>query len=304
MGAWGAGLFANDLSSDVKATFKEIVRLPLSEAQLVEAMLEEFSSGRDDRDEEYTDFWLSLADLFHAYAIESPDVFDRANGIIASGVDLETKRALEMSESDLRKRGKILDGLPSKWATETERPKPRRVMKAPEPLRFKAGDCVVFPTDHGNGAPTFMSAADLALNFSADGWGAFVVLATALRHGYWACYLIGVLYLETRDKPTLDQCRSAVFSGIDVGVPGFPNDAAIKTVTISKAEARKMDLESIGVLDLDQSALRVEFADRYSLVDDPYWSLAGLLRPYGDGSSLLPERPKKMKKLPLTRFLM
>ncbi len=38
-------------------------------------------------------------------------------------------------------------------------------------------------------------------------------------------------------------------------------------------------------------------------VDDPYWSISGLLRPYGDGRSLIPERPVKMKKLPLSRFL-
>ncbi len=38
-------------------------------------------------------------------------------------------------------------------------------------------------------------------------------------------------------------------------------------------------------------------------VDDPYWSLSGLLRPYGDGRSLIPERPVKMKQLPISRFL-
>ena len=38
------------------------------------------------------------------------------------------------------------------------------------------------------------------------------------------------------------------------------------------------------------------------MVDDSYWSISGLLRPYGDGRSLNPERPVKMKKLPLSRF--
>lgn len=303
MGTWGVGLFANDLSSDVKGTFKDMVRLPFSEAELVEAMLEVFPSGRDADDEEYTDFWLSLADLFHAYGIKSPDVSERAGAIVESGADLEMKRALNMSEADLHERGKLLNELLEKWRIPAAKPKQRRIMQAPESFLFEECDCVVFPTQKGNGAPAFMTAAEITREFTPDSWGAFVVLATARRYGYWACYLVGRLYLKTQDKPTLDLCRKTVFSGLSVGVPGFTNDAAVKTVTISKAEAKKMKLEAIGRLDLDQEALGAEFADRYALVDNPYWSISGLLRPYGDGRSLIPERPVKMKRLPLSRFL-
>lgn len=303
MGAWGAGLFANDLSSDLKDSFREIVRLPFSETELVEAMLDAFPSGRDADDEDYTDFWLSLADLLHGYAIESPEVFERARGIVESGADLDMKRTLDMEEADLRKRAKVLEALPEKWRTAVAKPKQRRIMKAPETFLFEPGDCVVFPTEKGNGAPAYMPAAEIARSFAPDGWGAFVVLATALRHGYWACYLVGRLYLEVPEKPTLEVCRKTVLSGIDVHVPGFPPDAAVKTVTISKSEAKKMQLESVGRFDLDHEVLRGEFTDRYDSVDDPSWSIAGLMQPYGSKLSLDRERPRKMKKLPLDRFV-
>jgi hypothetical protein len=303
VGAWGVGLFANDLSRDVKDAFKELVRLPFSEAELIEAMLDAFPAGRDANDEEYTDFWLALADLFHGYAIVSSEVSDRARAIVESGADLKMKRALEMSEADLRKREKLLNELLDKWRSPAAKPRQRRIMQRPEPFLFEAGDCVVFPTHDGNAAPAFMTAAAIAAQFAPDGWGAFVVLATARRYGYWACYLVGRLHLSTPDKPTLDDCRTARFSGLRVGVPGLPRDVAVKTVTITKAEANKMKLEPIGRLDLDQAALGAKFADRYALVADPYWSIAGLLRPYGDGRSLMSERPVEMKQLALSRFL-
>ena len=238
MGAWGVGLFANDLSRDVKDAFKDLVRLPFSEVELIEAMLQAFPSGRDANDEEYTDFWLALADLFHAYGIASSEVTERARAIVESGADLKMKRALDMSESDLRKREKLLNELLGKWCIPAVKPKQRRIMKRPEPFLFEGSDCVVFPTQGGNGAPAFMNAADIAMQFAPDGWGAFVVLATARRYGYWACYLVGRLHLRTRNKPTLDVCRSTCFSGLSVGIPGFPNDVAVKTVTISKGPTR------------------------------------------------------------------
>ena len=303
LGAWGVGLFENDLSRDAKEAFTYLVRVPFSEAELVEALLRAFPAGRDAKEEEYTDFWLTLADLFHAYNLVSPEVSERARTIVESGADLVMKRALDMSEADLAKRKKVLQQLLEKWRIPATKPKQRRIMKNPEPFLFKECDCVAFPTQGGNGAPTLMSATEIAKQFVPDGWGAFVVLTTSRRYRYWACYLVGRLHLRTQNKPTLDDCRKTVFSGISVGVPGFPKDAAVKTVTISKTEAKKMNLETIGQLDLDQEALGAEFAERYALAADPYWSISGLLRPYGEGRSLISERPVKMNKLPLSRFL-
>ena len=111
MGAWGVGLYSSDLTNDLKGTFREIVRVPLSEDELVEALLDAYPSGRAPEDEDYTDFWLALADLFHAYGIENADVLHKAQEIIATDADLDVKRALDMSASDLRKRQRILEDL-------------------------------------------------------------------------------------------------------------------------------------------------------------------------------------------------
>jgi len=53
----------------------------------------------------------------------------------------------------------------------------------------------------------------------------------------------------------------------------------------------------------DRKAGAGEFADRYALLTDPYWSIPGLLRPYSGEKSLIQERPVKLGKPPLSRFL-
>lgn len=303
MGAWGTGLYANDTSSDVRDTFKEFVRLPFSEEELIEALLEKYPTGNDHEDEEFTDFWLTVADMFHAYGFQGPEVFERARAIVETGADLDMKRDLEMEESDLRKRAKVLEQLAEKWRTPNPKPRKRNVMKAPEDFLYEAGDCVVHPTELGNGAPAYMSSKEIDNLFRPDGWGAFVVLATARRYGYWACYLVAKLHLEAKTKPSLETCRDAVIGALDLKLRDIEPDALVKTVTISKAEAKKLRLEVAGRFDLNQDALKETFADRYELVDDPYWSIPGLLSLHHKGLAAEVEHPVPQPDLPMTRFL-
>jgi hypothetical protein len=84
-----------------------------------------------------------------------------------------------------------------------------------------------------------------------------------------------------------------------------PADPAVKVVTATTSEAGKLRLERVATWSLDEAALRAEFADRYALLDDPYWSLAGLLRPYDEGAFVL-RRSKSsvaLRKLSVARFL-
>ncbi len=303
MGAWGVGLYSSDLTNDLKGTFREIVRVPLSDSELVEALLDAYPAGRDPEDEDYTDFWLALADLFHAYGIENAGVLEKAQEIITTEADLDMKRALELSASDLRKRERVLADLAQKWSRPHPKPRARRLMKAPEPLLFGAGDCVVFPTHKGNAAPAFKTAKDIDVEFEPDGWGAFVVLATARRHGYFATYLAARLHLRAKSKPTLQDCAGSVISAFHMGLPYVPRDPMVKVTTTTRAEVKKLRLETVGQFELDDDALRQAFPERYETLDSPSWSLPGLLRPYGEGISVVLEHPVPMKKLPLRRFL-
>jgi hypothetical protein len=303
VGCWGVGLYDNDAASDLRAGFAELARLPLGPDQLLDTVLEAFPAARDPADEDHTGSRLALADLFHAYGLDHPEVFGRALEIVESGADLAALRALEMSEADLRKRARVLDRLARKWRAPNPKPRHRRVVEAPEPLLFEGGACLAYPTQKGNAADVHLPAVRLAESFRPDGWGAVVVLATARRHGYFACYLVARLFLRAAAKPRLEDCAKAVIAGIDPRLPFVPADPAVKVVSVSRAEARKLALEEIGRLALDQPALRAAFPDPYASPDRPSWSLAGLLRPYGEGRVILTERPVPLKKLPLSRFL-
>ena len=303
MGCWGVGLYDNDTARDLRAGLAELVRLPIGQDELLEKLLDAFPAGHDPEDEDYTGSWLALADLFHAFGLDHPEVFARAFEIVESGADLAVLRALDMSESDLRKRARALDRLAGKWRVPNPKPRARRVVEAPEPLLFESGACLAYPTRKGNAANVHLPAARLAETFEPDGRGAFVVLATSRRHGYFACYLVARLFLRAAGQPTLEDCTGAVIAGIDPRIPFVPADPAVKVVSVSRAEAGKLAVDDVGRCELDQPALRAAFPDPYLSLDQPSWSLAGLLRPYSEGTVIITERSVPLRKLPLSRFL-
>ncbi len=265
MGAWGVGLYSSDLTNDLKGTFRELVRVPMSDDELVEALLDAF--------------WLALADLFHTFGFENARVRKTANEIIATDADLDMKRALELSASDLRKRERVLADLAEKWSRPHPKPRARRLMKAPEPLLFEPGDCVVFPTHKGNAAPAFKTAKDIDAEFEPDGW------------------------VRAKNKPTLEDCAGSVISAFHMGLPYVPRDPMVKVTATTRAEVKKLRLEKMGRFELDDGALRQAFPERYETLDAPSWSLPGLLRPYGEGIAVVLEHPVPMKRLPVSRFL-
>ena len=109
MGAWGAGLYANDMAADLRSTISAVVRLPLSVARIVEILCESYpGAAESSEDEDHSTFWLVVADRLHRSGIESEDAFDRAKNIIDTGMDLSMSACLGLDESGLRKREKNL----------------------------------------------------------------------------------------------------------------------------------------------------------------------------------------------------
>src|ERR1043165_632162 len=102
MGTWGPGLYTNDLGLDLRSTVKVISRLPFEDEQLTEIAIATFKeAAKNPNDEEYTSFWLVLADQFHRRGIPAQAVFNIANDIITSGQDLRVNQQLGMSRADL-----------------------------------------------------------------------------------------------------------------------------------------------------------------------------------------------------------
>ena len=302
MGSWGVGLFSNDVASDVREAFKDIVRLPHEEPRLLELLLAEFPSGRAEDDEDYADFWLAIADLFHQYALADEQVFATARRIVEDGIDQRVNRDLDMSDADLRRRQKVIEDRLERWSKPHPKPRARRTLKKPEPLLFEVGDCIVYPTMGRNGFNAFLPAAALA-DFVPDGWGAFVVFATARRYGFYATYLVARLAVSQTDRPTMDDCTQSVIAGLDIRVPGIPHDPSVKVVTATRAQVTKIAAEKIGRLEWDIDRLRATLPEQFSDLTEPSWSLSGLLSPYSDGMTKYFERPVKMKKLRLSQFV-
>lgn len=264
MGAWGTSLYSDDTSCDVRDTFKDLVKLPVSEAELRERMIKRFEMGDNPYDEGEVDFWLALADQFYRYGLDDDKVFDTARKIITSGADLAVKRELEMSESDLAKRAKVLEALLETWSKPHPKPRKRKTIKGPEDYVFEVGDCFVYPTESHASIPTTRWNFDpktVDQTFRPDGWGAFVVFDRWRYDDYYARYMIAVLYFENSfaQKPTLGDCREALIDGYFMDHWDLHYEIIASTYLRSPKRAlRLLRAEPIGRFDVDYEALRGE----------------------------------------------
>ncbi|MFN8040921.1 MAG: hypothetical protein U0Q07_17025 [Acidimicrobiales bacterium] len=235
MGAWGAGLYANDAALDLKAAVSAVCRLPRSGDQLVDLLLEMHPEAADPDDEDRTTFWLVVADLLQKKGIESRARAE-ALVIIADGSDLAMLEALEMSPSDLRKRAKVLAGLGERLA-EPPVPKPRKTLAAPQPLLLAPGEVYAYPIDNRTSCCNpYMSAARRA-EFTPAGWGSCLVVGAGHALDVLAWYQLAPDTAPGRDRPTLD----AAAVRIDPATNGVG--------TLSRTHRDRIGLELLGTVD-------------------------------------------------------
>ena len=71
MGAWGAGLYANDDALDLRSSLAAVCRLPYDGDQLVELLSRLNPDSHDATCEGHSTFWLVIADQFHKRGIRS-----------------------------------------------------------------------------------------------------------------------------------------------------------------------------------------------------------------------------------------
>ena len=131
MGIWGPGLYSNDTARDLKSLLKTLLRLPLDVDALVEIVVSHSDMAHDLDHEDYSTFWLVLADQFHRQGINAPKVFSQAREIISTGRDDEMMAAVEMGAAARGKRVRLLEAL----ALQLEEPppkKPRKTLTRPQ----------------------------------------------------------------------------------------------------------------------------------------------------------------------------
>src|SRR6266851_3835266 len=146
MGSWSTGVFGNDLASDVRGEYRELLEHGTPDAEALQKVLRSFAHAVDDPDNG-TCFWTGLATAQMELGRLDPAVRDRTVAVIDAGGDLhmwdETGFANKRRAVLARLRGQLLG--PQK-ATVKIRP-PRRV-----PCPVQAGDVFLLTLQDGRKA--------------------------------------------------------------------------------------------------------------------------------------------------------
>lgn len=175
MGAWGAGIFANDLSADVRHEWREALLEGLSEDAATVRLLATYRSDLDDQDDGPL-FWLGLAAAQAETGRLQPEVRDRALAIIDAGDHLHR---WEQTTSLAKQRSKALHRLAAKLRAPQ---KPPVALRRPRPRvsPLELGDVVHVRGESGKSDGMFVVVDH------ADGWppgSTDAVLATLLWTG-------------------------------------------------------------------------------------------------------------------------
>ncbi len=245
MGAWGAGLYADDVARDLKGIIAAVARLPLGPDALLAMLTDRHRAmATDPEDEGHSVFWLVLGDRFTRLGIDCPVARDRAVAIIDGGRDLANCEALGMAPALLRKRAAMLEAL---RATLLRGPVPgtkRPVLRGPQPFLMEVGDCFVFPTCKGQGINAHFPAKEADPTWRGqDGWGAGVVCERDRAFGYLAWYRLCVLGRVFPEPPTLEDIRRGSFGcGLSAG-------------TCTPIQFRRMELRKVGAVPVREGAI-------------------------------------------------
>lgn len=84
VGTWGPGLYSDDFAADLRTMVGTVSRLPLSGDEIVALLQDPEPGSAAPDDEDYTTFWLVVADQLHRRGIGST-AYERALAIIDDG---------------------------------------------------------------------------------------------------------------------------------------------------------------------------------------------------------------------------
>jgi len=189
MGAWGSGLYSNDMAEDLRSLVNIALKLPLSVDEIVDLIVEQKQQVALAPDyEEHTTFWLILADLVWKSGERSSRVFKKATSIVDTGQDIEMCRSLGMSDPDLKKRAKALDDLKAKLTTGNEGKK-RKTLAKPMVQLFSVGDLLRFPVDQeGRTANPYLPIKHLKSAFTPISNRSCVIVEVGMAFDFFPWY--------------------------------------------------------------------------------------------------------------------
>lgn len=270
VGSWGTGLYSSDLALDMREDFAQVVRAPWDGGQLRAWAKSAYPAFDDPDDDEHPEVLLVLGDLFWRYGIDDEPTAAAAMHIIASGTDLAVKRRLGMTDSDLRHRAKVLVDLGERLRTVNPKPRPRRVLRRPQPFILERGDCLAYPTDGGKLRNPYVTPAQEGRFFARhswepDGWGAAVVLERAHEYGVFARYFVALMADALGERPTAAEIgdMSILHTGTPLGLTGPWTERprrCLHWISISRTHLRRMRIDVVGRLQLDPELVRQELS--------------------------------------------
>lgn len=248
MGVWGTGLYSSDFAADLRSAATAVSRLPFDGDTLASMLRDTEPEAADDpADPDHTTFWLVIAAQFAPKGLLTPSLRDKALSIIDTGQDLTILTRLGMDPKSLDKRRKMLADLRLTLTAATPPAKPRRVLKAPQPLLFETADLLVYPTSRGEPINPYFPSPQQIPDWHHDGWGAMLIALSGHAFGFLAWYLPLTLPAALPEKPSLQSLRN------------IPHWVLRKPGTCPAAHLRKMAFERLGSLPLlpDSIAPRV-----------------------------------------------
>lgn len=260
MGVWGAGLYSGDFAADLRATIRAVVRLPFEPDKLVEILTGvEPGAATEIADEDYTTFWLVVADQFAKNGIACEKVRVNALRIIHEGIDLALMRKLGMAPALLTKRAQMLAELRERIEAAPVGTR-RAVLKHPQPLLMDVGDVFAYPTSRGKCINSYYPAKERIPNWQQDGWGVAVIVDSGRAFDFLAWYRPITIFAATHEKPTLEMLQWLgpwILKG-----PG----------TCNRVHFKRLELEKIGSLQLDPAKMRAYFPqmkpNNYQAIND------------------------------------
>ena len=138
MGAWGVKIYQDDVACDVKEEYVEALRKGISNEEITEKLIEEYTSYEDEEEEAI--FWIALSDTQWKYGRLKEEVKENALRVIENGIDL---RKWEEDSKLLEKRKQVL--LELKEKLKSPQPPEKKFSKLESYLSpFKKGDLLLY----------------------------------------------------------------------------------------------------------------------------------------------------------------
>jgi len=247
MGAWGAGLYDDDSTADLKQSISLLAKIPATGERLLEILLKQQGGDVELSEEGGPAFWLAVADQFERRGIECALAFDRALTAIDSGLDLQDLEGRGLDQRGLKKREKIL----SELSLRLRSPRPARSL----PQKPRLPDCVLhvgqvyaFPTMAGQAMSPWFIQRDEA-GFVPDGWGALLIVDQGRAFDWLPWCAIASLTVDPNRMPTLEDALQSQLL--------FHSQTKGATLCIPKrSHVQLMNMQLLGQLTLDPDKAR------------------------------------------------